>query len=187
MSMAASPNYETVGTYEPTGNYEAVVSRTDASNEVHGRSIGTTIAGLFGTAALLLGGYWSITTVIGGAEPARSPQGWVHVPGEKIKIGEAVRLPKSAEAKGAFRRFQVNVTVAAGEDPLVVDASSFRIDGYHVYLGMEPVKAVPHVKRIKPHKKESFSLTYQVVREADSFSLIFEGSDNPIPFRVSKN
>ncbi len=175
MSMAATSN-----------DYETIVPRADRA-QMRSSSRFTVRAGaVLVAAALALGGYWSISAMAG-SDGERSVKRWISVPGGELRIGAARRVAPTKGARGDFRRFEVDVAVSAGDKPLVVNASSFRIDGYLVYLGMEPVAATPSVKRIRPGRQQRFTLTYQVSKEADNFSLIFEGSDDPIPFRVGKD
>lgn len=175
MSMAATSN-----------NYETIVPRADRTPERSSSSFTVRAGAVLVAAALALGGYWSISAMAG-SDPRPSVKRWMSVPGGELRIDAARKVPPTRGARGDFRRFEIDVTVSAADKPLVVNASSFRIDGYLVYLGMEPVGATPNVKRIRPGRQQSFTLTYQVSKEADDFSLIFEGSDDPIPFRVGKN
>jgi P pilus assembly chaperone PapD len=81
-------------------------------------------------------------------------------------------------------KFAITATVAAGDKQMIASGSSFRISGFQVYAGMEPVKATPSVVRIKPGKRATIRLIYQVTADAGDFSLLFEGG-RPIPFQVN--
>jgi hypothetical protein len=175
MSMAAT-----------SSTYETIVPRADRSPERSSHQIVVRAGAVAAAAALVLGGYWSISAMAG-ADPKPVSKKWISVPGGELRVESTRRIAPTKGTRGDFKRFELDVTVSAGEKAMVVNASSFRIDGYLVYLGMEPVASQPNVKRIRPGREQAFTLTYQVTRDADSFSLIFEGSDDPIPFRVGKD
>lgn len=142
-------------------------------------STGLKIGGAVAVIAFVLGGYWSITQLTNASTAAKPHGEWMNVAGGQIKLGGAQKTRR----RDGFMRFRLGVTVQAGDKALVVDGSSFRIDGYHVYLGMEPVKSQPAVTKIKAGKEMEFSLTYQVTDDANDFTLIYEGGQ-PVPFEV---
>lgn len=169
MSMAASSTY----------------SGTAPSKTEGGHGIGTKIAAVVAALAVGLGAYWTVGRLTGSAAAEGYGVRWRAVPGGMLRVDGASKVKSRPGARGDFKRFQVLVTVASESDELVVDASSFRIDGYHVYLGMEPVSSKPTIKKLGQGERKRFRLTYQVTKEATDFSMIFEGSRDPIPFSLT--
>ncbi len=165
MSMAAG-----------TSTYTSISPRPKRSG-----SAGLKIGGAVAAIAFVLGGYWSITQLTTTSKASTPSGGWMDVSGGQIKLGAA----RKTRQREGFMRFTLDVTVQAGDKALVVDGSSFRIDGYHVYLGMEPVKSQPSVKKIRAGKEMDFTLTYQVTDDANDFTLIYEGGAH-VPFEVKK-
>ena len=164
MSMTATGN----GTSYPT------VGRPE------GRRVGATI----GIAAIMVlviaAAYLTIGELTGDKAKATS-LGWHAVPGGSLQIDDIERISSGPRQK----RFELTATIKAGEKALVVDRSSFRITGYHVYLGMKPISASPAVKRIRAGQTSQMTLTYAVANDAGDLSLIFEGSRAPIRFQLS--
>lgn len=162
-----------------TNSFGSVPTRTGGSG--WGLRIGTGVIAL----AVALGGYWTITQVAS-SRPAGYGAQWTSVPGGMLRMDGAELVRPTSDTPRAFKRFRLTVTVAAEGEPLIVDASSFRIDGYHVYMGMEPVKASPAVQKIPTGKRQKVTLTYQVPEDANDFTLIFEGSTS-LPIVVNKD
>lgn len=169
-----------------SSSYETVAPRSERIAP-RASGVGLKIGGAVIAAAVILGGYWSISQVTDGTDAARGQAGWTAVPGGLLKIDAVERIATHKRIGSDFKRFRLQVTVAAHGEAMVIDRSSFRLTGYHVYLGTEPLRSRPSVKKIKAGAKAEIIVTYQVPRGAENLSLIFEGSDNPIPFSLKKN